>query len=140
MEYKLGATNRADELSHCEDYDNGTNPINEDVTVWPDKYFCEEHTVIRVFDTDSLESHLKIMQYQDQSLLKKWAPIHNLSLADSTHWYKGTALVVVADNDLRRGVTSLFHNTVTSGYAGITKNPTTNFAILLVAQHENIHY
>ena len=54
LEYKLGATNRADELSRCKDHDTGSNPINEDVTVWPDHYFCEQHTKIRVFDMDTI--------------------------------------------------------------------------------------
>jgi len=40
---------------------------------------------------------------------------------DSTHWYHGMALVVVADNDLRRGVTSLFHDHKTAGHARISK-------------------
>jgi len=70
---------------------------------------------------DNLDSKIKLVQYQNQSTLKKWAPTHNLSLLDGTHWYHGTALVVVADNDLRRGVTSLFHDHETAGHAGITK-------------------
>jgi len=70
---------------------------------------------------DNLDSKIKLAQYQNQSTLKKWAPAHNLSLLDGTHWYHSTALVVVADNDLRRGVTSLFHDHKTAGHAGITK-------------------
>jgi len=124
LEYKPGATNRADALSRRPDYE-GPNPINDDVTVWPDHYFCDNHTSIRVFDMDSignnLDRHVKLAQYKEQSLLKKWAPTHNLTLLDGTHWYHGTALVVVADNALRRGVISLFHDHVTAGHAGITK-------------------
>jgi len=124
LEYKPGATNRADALSRRPDYE-GPNEINEDVTVWPDQYFCDQHTSIRVFNMDSigdnLDSKIKLAQYQNQSTLKKWAPAHNLSLLDGTHWHHGTALVVVADNDLRRGVTSLFHDHETAGHAGITK-------------------
>jgi len=124
LEYKPGATNQADTLSRRPDYE-GPNEINEDVTVWLDQYFCDQHTSIRVFDMDSigdnLDSRIKLAQYQNQSTLKKWAPTHNLSLLDGTHWYHGTALVVVADNDLRRGVTSLFHDHKTAGHAGISK-------------------
>jgi hypothetical protein len=50
LEYKPGATNWADELSRRQDHDTGENPLNDDVTIWPDKYFCEEHTWIRVTD------------------------------------------------------------------------------------------
>ena len=38
-----------------------------------------------------------------------------------TGWHHGTALVVMADNGLRRGVISLFHNHVAAGHVGITK-------------------
>ena len=50
LEYKPGTTNRADELSCHHDHDTGENPINEDVTVWPDRYFCKTHTRICVMD------------------------------------------------------------------------------------------
>ena len=70
---------------------------------------------------DNLDLRIKLVQYQHQKTLKQWAPTHNLSLLDGTHWYHGTTLVVVADNDLRRGVTSLFHDHKTAGHAGITK-------------------
>ena len=125
LEYKLGATNRADELSHCEDHDTGSNLINKDITVWPDHYFCEQHKKIRVFDMDSiydsLENQCKQVQYKEQDTLKHWAAAHNLSILDGTHWYKGTALVVMEDNTLRRGVTSLFHNSTTSSHPRISK-------------------
>jgi len=124
LEYKPGATNHTDALSRRPDYE-GPNPINNNITVWPDHYFCDNHTSIRVFNMDSigdnLDSRIKLAQYKEQPLLKKWAPTHNLSLLDGTHWYHRTALVVMADNTLRRGVISLFHDHVTAGHAGITK-------------------
>jgi len=55
LEYKPGATNRADGLLHREDYDTRSNPDNKDITVWPDMYFCEQHTTIHIVDWDSLE-------------------------------------------------------------------------------------
>jgi len=84
-----------------------------------------EETHIHVFDLDSIhdnwDSKVKAGQYPHQSELKQWAPLHNLTLLDGTHWHHGTALVVVADNALRRGVISLFHNHVMAGHPGITK-------------------
>ena len=75
-----------------------------------------EETHIHVFDLDSIhdnwDSKVKAGQYPHQSELKQWAPLHNLSLLDGIHWYRGTTLVVVADNSLRRGVISLFHDHV----------------------------
>jgi hypothetical protein len=101
------------------------NSDNEDVTVLPDKYFCDHHTHLRVMDWDSLEDSLeqqiRWVQYPEQSTLKKWASIHNLTTLDGTHWHHRTALVVVVNDELRRGVTSLFHDHKASGHPGITK-------------------
>jgi len=71
--------------------------------------------------SNNLDQKVKLAQYPNQSKLKEWAPLHNLSLLDSTHWHHGTALVVMAANELRRGVTSLFHDHETAGHPGITK-------------------
>ena len=141
LEYKLGATNRADALSRRPDYE-GPNPDNNEVLVWPDQFFCKQHTSmvrshpgdrwpggeethICVFDIasihDNWDSKVKKGQYPHQSELKKWASLHNLTLLDRTYWHHRTALVVVADDTLRRGVISLFHNHVTAGHPGITK-------------------
>jgi len=126
LEYKPGATNRVDTLSRRPDYE-GDNPDNDDVLVWPDEYFCEQHTAIRVFDSDSIADELdtKVFQAQKehQLELKRWATAHNLTL-DPEHqetWRHGTTLVVVADNALRRGVITLFHDHKASGHPGITK-------------------
>ena len=59
LEYKPGATNRADALSRRPDYEVEGNPDNEDVTVLPEKYFCDTHTSIRVMDWDSVENNLE---------------------------------------------------------------------------------
>ena len=56
-----------------------------------------------------------------QETLKQWAPTHGFSTLDGTHWYHGTTLVVVEDNVLRRGVTSIFHDSLTVGHPGISK-------------------
>jgi len=81
---------------------------------------------IQVMDWDTLESNLdskvKLVQYQDQKQLKNWtAAFKQITLADGTHYYHGNALVVMADNKLRRGVTSLFHDQLTAGHPGISK-------------------
>jgi len=89
LEYKPGATNRADALSRRPDYE-GPNPDNDEVLVWPDQYFCEQHTSmvgshpgdgqpsgeethIHVFNIDSIhdnwDSKVKTGQYPHQSEL-----------------------------------------------------------------------
>ena len=136
LEYKPGASNWADSLSRREDHNDRSNPNNEDIIVWPNKYFCKQHTqiwvssmdgsnpingqpsrdeYIQVMDLDMLESNLdskiKLAQYQHADKLKNWATaFRQITLADGKHYYHGNALVVVVDNELRRGVTSLFHN------------------------------
>jgi hypothetical protein len=70
---------------------------------------------------DSIEQRVYLEQVAHQLKLQSWAPIHNLSLADGKHYYRGTALVVVENDDLRRGVTSLFHDQITAGHPGICK-------------------
>ena len=69
----------------------------------------------------SLKQRIKRAQYPKQTALKRWASTHNLFTIDGMHWYYGTAMVVVANNDLRRGVISLFHDHKASGHPGITK-------------------
>ena len=60
LEYKPGATNCTDALSQQLDYENtDSNPDNEDIMVWPDKFFCKEHTAIRLLDIDTLKSQVK---------------------------------------------------------------------------------
>ena len=80
---------------------------------------------IQVFDMDSihdsLEQQIRRAQYPEQKHLKEWALTHNLTTEDGTHWFKGTAMVVVENNDLRRGVIALFHDHKASGHPGITK-------------------
>ena len=70
---------------------------------------------------DSLEQQVKRAQYPEQKQLKEWASVHNLSTEDGTHWFKGTAMVVVENNDLRRGVITLFYDHKASGHPEITK-------------------
>jgi hypothetical protein len=59
LEYKPGATNRADALSHWPDYKVEGNPENEDIAILPNKYFCDHHTHLHIMDWDSLEDMLE---------------------------------------------------------------------------------
>jgi len=65
LEYKPGATNHADALSRRPDYE-GNNPDNDNELVWPNEYFCEQHTDIRVFDLDSIADDLDTRVFQAQ--------------------------------------------------------------------------
>jgi len=54
---------------------------------------------------------------------------HNLQLGLDNYLYQDSAFVVVEDNSLRRGVTHLFHDSLTAGHPGISKT------INLIKQH-----
>jgi hypothetical protein len=85
---------------------------------------------------DTLEQAIRRAQYLEQSTLENWAPIHNLTALDRTHWYHRTVLVIVVNNKLRRGVISLFHDH--KALSRYHQNPPVNHSLLLVAKYENI--
>jgi hypothetical protein len=59
LKYKPGAMNHTDKLSCRQNHSTGENPINKDITVWPDKYFCKEHMRIHIIDWDSMEDSIE---------------------------------------------------------------------------------
>jgi Integrase zinc binding domain len=61
-------------------------------------------------------------------MIQQWRLGHKLSKQGAL-WTKNGALVVVGNNDLKRGVISLFHDPPTVGHPGIAKTMT------LTAQH-----
>jgi hypothetical protein len=56
----------------------------------------------------------------DVSTMRRWRVAHSLQKMGEL-WTKEGALVVVGNNDLKRGVISLFHDSPTAGHPGITK-------------------
>jgi RNase H-like domain found in reverse transcriptase len=111
--YKPGTTNKADHLSHHPDYDDGSLD-NQDVTILPPHLFIHASTV------SNLELLVLDAQLVNPELLHLWASRFNLTESDSA-WYHGSALVVVEDNELRREVSSLYHNHRLAGHPGISK-------------------
>jgi RNase H-like domain found in reverse transcriptase/Integrase zinc binding domain len=111
--YKPGATNKADHLSHWPDYDDGSLD-NQDVTILPPHLFVHAITI------SDLEWLILDAQLANPELLHIWASHFNLIESDSA-WYHGSTLVVVEDNDLRREVSSLYHDHCLAGHPGISK-------------------
>jgi Integrase zinc binding domain len=111
--YKPGPTNKADHLSRCPDYDDGSLD-NQDVTVLPLHLFIHASTV------SDLEQLVLDAQLTHPDLLHAWASRFNLTESDSA-WYCGSTLVVVEDNTLRREVSSLYHDHRLAGHPGISK-------------------
>jgi RNase H-like domain found in reverse transcriptase len=94
--YKPGTTNKADHLSRRPDYDDGSLD-NQDVTVLPPHLFIHAATV------SDLEQLVLDAQLASPDLLRTWASHFHLTESDSA-WYRGSALVVMEDNELRREV------------------------------------
>jgi Integrase zinc binding domain len=111
--YKPGTTNKANHLSHCPDYDDGSLD-NQDVTVLPPHLFIHAATV------SDLKQLVLDAQLANLDLLHQWATCFNLSKSNSA-WYHGSALVVMEDNMLRREVLSLYHDHRLVGHPGISK-------------------
>jgi Integrase zinc binding domain len=111
--YKPGTTNKANHLSCHPDYDNGSLD-NQDITILPPHLFIHASTV------SDLEQLVLDAQLVNPDLLHLWASCFNLTESDSV-WYHGSTLVVVEDNELRREVSSLYHDHHLVGHPGISK-------------------
>jgi hypothetical protein len=107
-----GSTNKADALSHQPDYDDGSSD-NSDVTVLP------PHLFIRATTFSSLDKQTRACQLQQPELLSRWATTFCLKKEGNLFWH-GDRLVVMDDLPLRRGVTSLYHDSPTTGHPGIS--------------------
>jgi hypothetical protein len=68
---------------------------------------------IKVLHGQGLKKH--------QSQLNTWCKAHGIEHRPGDLWWKGNALVIVENDDLRRGVVSLFHNSIATKHPGIAK-------------------
>ena len=71
--------------------------------------------------TTDLDTALLTAQTAHTPLLSQWANTYSLQQHPDGSWWNGSRLVVVADDSLRRGVTSLYHDSPTAGHPGILK-------------------
>ena len=72
-------------------------------------------------NTQSLDERIIEEQWAQPECINRWIQGHGITEHDDHSWWRGNALVVVENNDLRRGVTSLFHDSTTAGHPGIAK-------------------
>jgi transposase InsO family protein len=100
-------------LSRRPDHHTGDND-NDNILILPPSLFVDAIT------SSSLDDRVHAHPLRRPELLAKWTLTHNLSVTEGLHWH-GAQLVVVDDNTLRRGVISLYHNSITAGHPGITK-------------------
>ena len=117
-----GENNKSDALSRQPDYNKGEDD-NASVTVLPPELFVQSTTLACLFPQagalSSIDKRIHSHQQTQQDLLNKWATTHPLTQSDGLHWY-GDRLVVVEDSSLKRGVISLYHDSITAGHPGIS--------------------
>jgi hypothetical protein len=71
--------------------------------------------------SSTVNGDVMMAQTRHLSTLNQWKAAHGIQHRPGDLWWKEDALVVVGNNNLQRGVTCLFHNSVTAGHPGITK-------------------
>ena len=113
IKHKPGILNKADALSRRPDYPH--KPEESEETAFP------EHMFINTASIDLTLPSLMAAQHDHddyfQTLAKKFSLSHN-----GHCWYHNlTQLAVPEDNELRRGVISLFHDSTTAGHPGILR-------------------
>ncbi len=119
LKHILGMTNtRADALSRQSD-DGSMKMDNNNVVVLPSTVFAKAaYTSLNNMD---------ILCWQEQckhkSDITPWIDHHNLHQHGQL-WWKNEALIVVGNNNLKRGVIQSFHNPPSMGHPGITNTYT----------------
>ena len=117
-----GESNKSDALSRRPDYDKGKQD-NSSITVLPPELFIQSTTLACLFSCmgtlSTIDERVYAHQLQQPDLLDKWATTYPLTQSDSLHWY-GDRLVIMEDSSLKRGVISLYHNSVTARHPRIS--------------------
>ena len=117
-----GESNKSDALSRQPDYHKGEDD-NVSVTVLPPELFIQTTTLACLFPRagalSSIDERVRSHQQIQKTLLDKWATTYPLTEASGLHWY-GDRLVVMEDSSLKRGVISLYHDSLMAGHPGIS--------------------
>jgi RNase H-like domain found in reverse transcriptase/Integrase zinc binding domain/Reverse transcriptase (RNA-dependent DNA polymerase) len=104
-------------------FDNPTGEINADTP----NVEIDAPVWIRSIEDDNLNTDIETEVLHVQSLKKNqiqldsWRRTHGIEHQPGDLWWKGTSLVVVGNDDLKRGVISLFHDHIAAGHPGIAK-------------------
>ena len=108
IEHHPGTKNQANPLSRRPDHDDGSRN-NLNVTVLPDQLF------VRVTEIEDVEMAVINAQKNHESTIKLWAHTYpNITQQADDVWWNGNRLIVMEDNALRKGVTSLYHDSTTA--------------------------
>jgi RNase H-like domain found in reverse transcriptase/Integrase zinc binding domain len=108
-----GTANKADPLSQQPNFHDGSDDNTDTLVLLPSLF-------INTLTLSSLDERVRGHQIKRPELLSQWSLSHNLTKLDNFYWH-GDQLVVVDNDDLRRGVISLYHDSLTAGHPGISK-------------------
>ena len=73
------------------------------------------------FENEELDTRVKLYQDKHYQSLLTWKDTHGLRLDGQNYLWKGDALIVVENNNLRRGILHQFHTLKTTGHPRIMK-------------------
>ena len=122
IKHILGVSNKSDALSQRPDYNKGEDN-NVSVTVLPPELFVQSTTLACLFPRaralSTIDERVCSHQQTQQSLLSKWTTTYPLTQSEGLYWY-GDRLVVMEDSSLKRGVISLYRDSLTAGHPGIS--------------------
>ena len=109
IKHKPGIHNRADALSRCPDYAKRTQP--EEEIGLPDHLFIHDISAL------DLDDAIRNAQTRNHDTITQLLNHHPLTKT-AEGWTVTGRLVVVGNNELRRGVISLYHDFPTAGHPG----------------------
>ena len=119
LKHKPGKENKiADALSCRPDHDIGEND-NKGVVILPETMFIKSTMLKDPPPSSTLNDAIITTQTTNFTLLDPLIQLHNLTHSDNL-WWKGDALVVIGNNDLKKGVLHFYHDTPVAGHPGIS--------------------
>jgi len=109
-----GTKNHADALFRCPNYNDGSGDNDHVVAL-------SEQVFIQVLSTLALDEQLHYKQKAHQLQLEVWRVKHKLTVKNDQVWYRGQALVVVGEEEDKRALLKLYHDSSTAEHPGQSK-------------------
>jgi hypothetical protein len=113
IKHKPGIHNRADALSRRPDYQTHTE-LQDEIAL-PDRLF------VRTMSVSELDDAIKASQSDNDLIIQSLRQRFPLQVHDQA-WHLNHRLVVVGNDELRRGIISLYHDFPTAGHPGGRKS------------------
>jgi hypothetical protein len=112
IKHKPGVLNKADALSQQPDYPH--KPESEWETAFPDSMFIDAASI------DTTIPAMMAAQHDHQEYFKSIAKKYSLYQNGHLWFHPANRLIVPENNELKWGVISLFHDSITAGHPGTT--------------------